>query len=295
MKKLACVALLFSLAGVSHAGRAEPLSFDQAANVTGVHGGIEFGTDFSHGRQTVRRPESAEIERTVTAFPVFVRLGLPCAEARFSAPGSIIRSPIEESGNWNESAIRSLDVSLKANGYTLPVLALAAGLSASFPRLNPDQYLYGESLQLYPFLAMDVMSPPDAYAIHLHAGYRFTFPYQRRSLQADGRAAGPEFSFNPGDLFFGAAGVEVPVIREVWILGEFSISRYGRSRVDGNAVQDSDGWTLSAVPGIRFESGGFKAKLGVEVPLEARSSRPLFESRYLWRILAAASLRFPFA
>jgi hypothetical protein len=264
---------------------AEPIAFEQAANVTGL-AGIEAGVDVDYSYTKVESGGITLSENTLMDVPVFVRAGFPFLEAKLTIPYSSAKIVATGGGSTESfSGLGDIGLMLKSNLLPLPVVSMTLGLETTFATGDPAKML-GEGQDFYPFVAADV----DLSLLKLHAnlGYQIRGEYE---IEIGAGGPTPTMKINPGDAFKYALGLDMPV-------GMFSLNLellgagYASATADGVTVDDSAGNTMSIVPGARLYLGPFKAKLGVEIPLQAKDALPEFAPTADWRVLAGASLQF---
>ncbi|MEW6517425.1 MAG: hypothetical protein AB1439_11040 [candidate division FCPU426 bacterium] len=272
---------------------AEPISFEQAANVTGM-AGIEVGADVDYAYTKVESGGVTASEQTLTDIPVFVRAGIPILEAKLTLPYGTVKESV---GNESFSGIKDIDVMLKTGLLTLPVFSFALGLDTTLPTGDPAKLL-GEGLNLDPFVAVGV----DAGVLKVHAnlGYRYRAEYEIKidTVTIDPVSGLPVITgdqgvkIKPGDAIHFAVGVEVPAGDMFSLHAELLAANYAEAKEAGAAVSGSSGTLLSVVPGVRMHAGPLKAKLGVEIPLSSKDDWPAYAPVADWRVLGGLSLQF---
>jgi hypothetical protein len=280
---LACLVLMAIPGSVS----GEPLSFEQAANVTGFHGGVEYGLDAAYGLAFVPRLDQRTIARRVFEVPLVLHLGWPALEFSLDMPYANIRTDPAESRQVYFSGFRGIGAGAKYNVFVLPLLTLGAGVQGHLPILGQDQWLYGEGLSVYPFVAGDVIT--NYFIFHLHIGWNYGVPYQR--LQEEGNNT---VTFKPADTLRIALGAETEIDHGFWFLLEAADLAYGQAFSGGEYLPQSDRTIFTLTPGFRFQSSPFKFKAGVQIPLSGANRWPAFAPTYDWLILAGVSLVYPF-
>jgi opacity protein-like surface antigen len=268
-------------------GHAEPLSFEQAANVTGSNGGFQLGAGYSYGSQNVPQGDTPAISRFYSNVPIFARLGFPGFEIRVAAPYSSIASNIQEHGLTDVQGFRNIDLGAKFNALLLPFMDFGVGAGVVLPTIDANQYLYGEGLAVTPFAALDILTDPLLF--HFNLGYTYVSQYQRATPNGETTIA-----FRPGDEWHYGVGVEVAPVEPLWILAEFSGTYYGQAKSAGDFVSSSGGNIMSFFPGLRLQCTPLKAKAGVEIPLTPKANRPAFVPNYDWRLMGEVSLLVPF-
>jgi hypothetical protein len=281
--------------GLSGLAAAEPIAFEQAANVTGL-AGIEVGADADYAYTKVEKEGLPTTEQAMTNIPVFVRIGLPILEAKVTVPYGSAKNTIQENqGNpaqdQNYSGLENVGLMVKTS-LSLPVLSLGAGVDANFPTGDPKKYL-GEGLDLQPFVAAGI----DAMILKINANVGFTYrgdySFTFTGIDANGNPQVDQgVKIKPGNDVRYAVGLEIPAGDVLSLHAELLGDSYGNSSMDGNAIDGSAGRTLSFVPGLRVHAGPFKAKLAYEIPLEKKDDRPQYAPVADWRILAGVSLQF---
>ncbi len=286
-----CLGLLTIALGLAPTwAGAEPIAFEQAANVTGM-GGFEVGAEVDYAYEKIEEQGlGATIEQTLLDIPVFLRVGIPILEAKLTIPYGSVESDIQNVRNENFSGIKDIGLQLKTGLLSLPNFAAALGLATGFPTGDPMKYL-GEGLDLFPFAAVDM----DLVFLKLHGniGYEYRGEYAVDVDPATG-AVSQGLKVKPGDATHYALGVEIPAGETFSLHAELLGSSYGGVKIGGNPLADSAGSTLSVLPGVRAKAGPLKAKLGVEIPLTRQEDRPAlgYAPRSDWRILGGVSLQF---
>jgi len=262
---------------------AEPLSFEQAANVTGSNGGFELGGGASYGYQRLRQ-EGDLAARYVSDFPIFMRLGFTGFEFNASVPYSSLSSTIEES---DVRGFRDVGVGLKLNTLIFPALLLGVGVNGSIPTVAEGNLLFGEGAAVNPFAAFDILT--SNWLFHVFFGYNFQFQYQRAAEGQD-----TTVTFRPGNQWQYGVGTEIGILNELWLLAELSGTYYGEARSAGDFLPGSQGNVWSVYPGLRLQVTPLKVKAGVEIPLRSAEDRPTFVPTYDWRVLGTVSFLIPF-
>lgn len=295
MKKLSLL-LCASLVALPGIAGAEPISFEQAANVTGL-AGIEVGADFDYSYAKFTQEGVTLNEQTATDIPVFVRAGLPILEAKLTVPYGNVKNNVTAAQEQNYSGIRNVGLMVKTGLLTLPMFSLGLGLDTSFPTGDPKKYL-GEGLDLNPFLAAGV----DLSLIKLNANLGFQYRGEftvSSDVDANGVTIRPAYKVKPGDAFKYAVGVEIPAGPVFSLLAELQGAGYSEAKQtpDGGsaiAVPNSVGSTMTLVPGIRAHAGPVKAKLGVEIPITKSEAFRLSQNASTadWRVIGGLSLQF---
>ncbi len=274
--------LLPALAG------AEPIAFEQAANVTGL-AGIEVGANVDYAYTKVESGGITLAEQTLMDVPVFVRAGIPVLEGKLTLPYGTVKESV---ANESFSGIKDIGVMLKTGLLTLPVFSFALGVDTTIPTGDPMKLL-GEGLNLNPFLAAGI----DAGLLKLHAnvGYRYRAEYAIDTVTIDSSGnlvVDSGVKLKPGDAVNFALGVEIPAGDMISLHAELLGANYGEVKMEGVSLPDTAGMTLSVVPGVRLHTGPLKAKLGVQIPLESKADRPSYAPTSDWRVLAGLSLQF---
>jgi hypothetical protein len=294
MKRLAAA---LCVAGLSLSGWAwaEPIAFEQAANVTGL-AGIEVGADFDYAYTDFQKTGFAENKQTMNDVPVFVRVGLPILEAKVTVPYGSAKNTVQDnlgktSQDQNYSGLENVGLMVKT-ALSLPVLSLGGGVNANFPTGDPNKYL-GEGLDLQPFVAAGI----DAMVIKINANaafkYRGDYNFAVTSLDANGQPVVSQgVTLKPGNDVSYAVGLEIPAGDLISLHAELLGDSYSAATLGGNTLDNSGGRTLTLVPGIRLHAGPFKAKIAYEIPLEKKEDRPEYAPAADWRILAGVSLQF---
>lgn len=271
-------------------GQAEPISFEQAANVTGMTG-IQIGFDYECSYEKFEQDGVQTIENNLTNIPIFVRFGFPVLEIKLSTPYGDLKDNIDSAEDKDFSGIRNIGLGLKTPLLPLPVFTLATGLNTSFPTADPQYYIFGEGLKLEPFLAADL----DIMIMKLHANIAYEY---RSGYKVDidpfNLGASGELTLEPGDAIKFAFGAEISTGTLFHLHLELIGTQYGTIKFDGSEIPDSAGRTMSLVPGIRLQKGPFKAKFGVVIPVDEKDDRPKFgyAPRSDWKIITGASLLF---
>jgi hypothetical protein len=291
MRKLGIALVGALLMGLPLAGYSEPISFEQAANVTGL-AGIQVGFDFDYSYEKIQEEGlQTAIESKLTEIPIFVRVGLPILEIKLSTPYGDLQNNVKSAGAQDFSGIKDIGLGLKTPLLPLPFFTLAVGLQTNFPTADPIYYIFGDGLAIDPYLAADV----DLMMFKLHAniGYEYRAGYEINADLYNQNVTG-DVTLDPGDAIHFALGAEIPATSLFYLNLELIGTQYGVSKLGSLEVPDSAGRTMSLVPGIRLQKGIFKAKFGVAIPLEEKTDRPAFgfAPRSDWKIIAGASLLF---
>jgi hypothetical protein len=268
---------------------AEPISFEQAANVTGG-GGIQMGFDLCH---TYKYLEGAS--NTLTELPIFVRAGIPWLEGRLTIPYGNVYQLGDIRGSGEFTGIEDVGLMLKSCVISLPAFSLALGVDSTFPTGDPTRYL-GAGLNINPFLA----AGGDAGIIKIYAnvGYRFLGEYslgEYEMTRFDGYSfvrVKEELNVKPGDTINFALGLEIPTSEFVSLHAEVNGVTYKDRQFNGRVLAGSSGVLISVVPGVRLHIGPFKAKFGIEVPLWDKANWPTSTQEYDWRLLSGMSLQY---
>lgn len=267
---------------------AEPIAFEQAANVTGM-AGIEVGANVDYAYTKVESGGVTLSEQTLMDVPVFVRVGIPILEGLLTLPyGTVKNSVTDESF----SGVKDVGLMLKTGLLTLPMFSFALGLDTTLPTGDPLKLL-GEGLNLNPFAAAGI----DAGLLKLHAnvGFRYRAEYAIDLVGVDSYGnpvIDSGVKLKPGDAVNFAVGVEIPAGDMISLHAELVGANYGEVKLDGTAIPDSAGMTLSVVPGVRLHTGPLKVKLGAQIPLENKDKRPAYAPTSDWRVLGGLSLQF---
>lgn len=264
---------------------AEPISFEQAANVTGK-GGIEAGIDYSYSYQKIEQNGIVLNEKTLADMPVFVRVGLPVLEAKVSLPFGNLKSNIPNLKENNFQGLQDIGVQVKTGLLSLPSFNLALGVSTVFPTTDAQKYV-ASGMDLFPFAAADL----DLALVKLYAN----LGYEYRGEYNSSHSAGDTVKINPGDALRYALGAELPLNEGLSLHAELLANAYRSATVSGLEIPDSSVTTYTFVPGIRMRTGPLKLKLGYEIPLEKKDTRDRIGNvapTADWRVLAGASLQF---
>jgi len=179
MKRFLGTAVLLLAGGLAVGAAAEPISFEQAANVTGLTG-IQVGVDCDYSYEKISAggdTRTAEIENTVMQLPVFIRVGLPIMEIKLTVPYGNIKDNAAAVKSNNYSGVQNIGVGLKTGLVGLPIFNLAAGLNTKFPTAEPEKYFFGEGLALNPFLAADL--DVVLFKLHANVGYQYRGQYKK--------------------------------------------------------------------------------------------------------------------
>ncbi|NTV52167.1 MAG: hypothetical protein HGA76_04025 [Candidatus Firestonebacteria bacterium] len=294
MKRWAAAVCVAGL-GLSGMAWAEPISFEQAANVTGL-AGIEVGADVDYAYTKVEKEGLPKTEQAFMDVPVFVRVGLPVLEAKVTVPYGTAKSTVQDnlgknSQDQNYSGLKNVGLMVKT-ALTLPVVSLGAGVDANFPTGDPKKYL-GEGLDIQPFVAAGI----DAMVLKIYANagfqYRGDYTFSVTGFDAGGNPIVDQgVKLKPGNDVRYAVGLEIPAGDVLSLHAELLGDKYGNAALDGNVIDNTAGSTLKLVPGIRLHAGPFKAKIAYEIPLEKKDDRPQYAPAADWRILAGVSLQF---
>jgi len=266
---------------------AETISFEQAANVTGL-AGVEVGLDLDYSYEKVVSGGVELSENTLLDVPVFVRAGFPFLEGKLTIPYSSAKTAATAAaGGATESfsGLGDVGLMLKSNLLPLGPFSGTVGVEATFATGDPAKML-GEGQDFFPFVAADL----DLALLKLHANLGYQV---RGTYEVEVGAGGPtsKVKLDPGDAFKYGLGLDLPV-------GMFSLNLellgagYAATTADGVTIDDSAGSTMSLVPGARLNMGPFKAKLGVEIPLANKDNWPQYAPTSDWRVLAGVSLQF---
>lgn len=292
MKKLAGLGLVTILAAWPLGSWAEPIAFEQAANVTGL-AGVEVGANFDYSYEKIEKSGIPATEDTLSTTPVFVRVGIPVLEGKLTIPYGSVKSNIAAVGEQNYSGIQNIGLMLKTGLLTLPILSLAVGVDTTFPNGDGMKYLR-EGLAFNPFVAAGI----DAMFLKLHAnvGYRYRAEYSAELTGFDTTTMQPTVEqgvkVKPGDDINFALGLEIPASNLISLHAELLGHTYGKVSEGGVELADSAGSTLTLVPGIRLHAGPLKVKVGYGIPMESKDNRPTLAPRSDWRIVAGAGLQF---
>lgn len=287
--KLKTLVLAACLSVFPNWAAAEPISFEQAANVTG-EGGVEVGANFDYSHSSFENEGVGEtFKQNYLSLPLYIRAGISAIEAQMTVPYSSLRN------NYNASAeeqtfagLESIGFMVKSNFIQLQVVNLALGLNTYFPTGDISRYL-GRGLDFTPFLAADI----DLRIIRAHAnlGYQFSGQYNVTTDPITHQDVA-ETQIKPGNATYWALGLELPAGTIISLIAELSGTNYGPAQFDGSDLASSPGTTISFIPGLRLQALPFKAKLGLELPLERRSDRPVLLPRADWRVIGGVSLQF---
>jgi hypothetical protein len=293
MKRLSMLVCVL-LVGIPVLVQAEPISFDQAANVTGMTG-IELGAEFDYSYEKIEEQGAAAVESTVNDIPIFLRLGFPVLEAKITVPYGSVKSNVQAAQDENYSGMKDIGVGIKTGLLGLPIFNVALGVNMNFPTGEVEQYL-GEGFNFYPYLAadLDIMIA----ILHANVGWEYRGEYDKNTqvgLDANNDPVYEPVKLNPGDATHWRLGAEVPTGGDVFTIhAELLGSTYGEVTSAGDAVQNSKGQTMTFIPGISLKKGYFKAKIGYAIPLEVQEDRPTAAERFDWRIIGGVSLCFAF-
>lgn len=296
-----CILLSAALLALTASAYAEPITFEQAANVTGL-GGVEvgFNVDYSY----TKFPDIAGItsDQSLMDVPVFVRVGIPVLEAKLTAPYGSVKSTAKDvatSGNVSEetfNGFRNIGLMVKTGLLNLSLFSLGLGVDTRFPNTDALQYVQ-EGLMLNPFVAAGV----DLSVLKLHANVGFQYRGQftiKPKLDDAGLTLVPGYDVKPGDAFTFALAAEVPMGEVFSLLAELKGAGYSEAKVTESgttvAVPNSIGSSMTVVPGIRAHAGPLKAKVGVEIPVTKNEDLKLTPNgtQADWRVIAGASLQF---
>jgi hypothetical protein len=293
-KKIASVLCMVSL-GMTVAVGAEPISFEQASNVTGL-AGIEVGANYDYAYTSFQKTGFSEVKQTMSDIPVFVRVGLPILEAKVTIPYGTAKNTVDDKINnpedKNYSGMGDVGLMVKT-GLSLPVVSLGAGLDMTFPTGDPKKLL-GEGLNAMPFVAAGI----DAMVLKINAnvGFKYRGEYSVEGARFDAATnqvvVDQGIKLNPGDATHYAVGLEIPAGDVLSLHAELVGENYGAATYDGTLLDNSGGRTMSLVPGIRLHAGPLKAKFAYSIPLEKKEDRPVYAPTADWRILAGLSLQF---
>ncbi|NTV52528.1 MAG: hypothetical protein HGA76_05900 [Candidatus Firestonebacteria bacterium] len=269
---------------------AEPLAFEQAANVTGK-GGVEIGANFDYAYTRLENPGiGSTFNQTYLDIPVFIRLGISALEAQVTVPYGMVRNNYNALiQDQNSTGWENTEFLLKSNFIQLPFFNFAIGLNTLFPTGYVSHDL-DNGLNLTPFVAADI----DLIMVRLHGnlGYQFSGQHNTTTDPVTHQNIS-ETTFRPGNATYWALGLEFPLGSDlVSFNAELLGTKYGPAQFNGSDLESSPGTTLSFVPGFQFLALPFKAKLGLELPLERRSDRPEVLPRGDWRVLGGVSLQF---
>ena len=288
MSRKALLVLMFGvMAFLFHStANSEPLSFEQAANVTGK-AGIEIGLDFNYSYEKAKDQGVTVSERTLWDMPVFVRAGISQLEGKLTIPYGIVKSNIAGMKENNYDGLRDIGMQLKVGLISLPVFGLAIGAGTTFPSGDTKKYL-GEGQNFFPFVAADM----DLIAVKLHGNLGYQFRGEFTGTSSTGLTA----KIEPGDATQFSLGAEIKTPGIFSLLAEVQSESYGESKINGITSPNSSGTTYRFVPGIRLVAGPLKAKLGLEIPLESKVDRDrLFLNSAPtsdWRIISGIGLQF---
>ncbi len=293
-----CIVWSAALLALAASAYAEPITFEQAANVTGL-GGVEVGFDVDYAYTKFSQGDLTLAEQTKTDIPVFVRVGIPVLELKVTAPYGSVKTTVQDalaSEEQSFNGFRNVGVMVKTSLLSLPMLSLGLGLDTLFPNTDALQYVR-EGLKVNPFVAAGV----DLSFVKLNANLGFQYRGEftlRPEMDDSGITLVPETSLKPGDAFTYAVGVEIPAGDVFSVLAEVRGAGYSEAKatVDGTsiAVPNSAGATMTLVPGVRAKMGPVKAKLGVEIPVTRNEDFKLTQNapQADWRVIAGASLQF---
>lgn len=270
--------------GSTSLAQAEPIAFEQAANVTGM-AGFEVGTNVDYSYMKIEEAGLATLENTIMEVPIFIRAGIPVLEVKLELPYSSLQSSIADQ---DASGIQEIGFMIKSGLLTLPVFSFALGVDTVFPIADPMLYL-SEGLNLAPFAAVGL----DLQVLKVHGNLSYRYRAQHTVDIAYDPGTGvvvtPGVELKPGDSVNFAAGLEIPAGEMITIHAELLVASYGEVNLDGVTLADSAGMVLSLVPGIRLKAGPLKAKLGFQIPLESKDDRPAYAPIADWRVLAGLS------
>lgn len=287
MRKQARGLVLAMLLGFPLVAQAEPISFEQAANVTGLTG-IQVGFEYEYAYSEFEREGLDPIETKLTQVPIFVRVGLPILEIKLSTPYGDLQNNIDSAVSKDFSGIKHIGLGLKTPLLPLPIFTVAAGLNTNFPTAEPEYYIFGEGLKLEPFLAADM----DLMLLKLHANVSFEY---RGDYEFKFDPDSPvEVKLDPGDAFKFGLGAELPLGDIFNLHLELIGTQYGSVKFDGSELPDSEFRSMSIVPGVRAQVGPFKAKFGVVIPVSEDVGNGSFgyAPSADWKIITGASLLF---
>jgi hypothetical protein len=268
---------------------AEPISFEQAANVTGKCG-LEFGVNFDYSVASLdNQGLGTTFNQTYLELPVYIRAGISAIEAQLTVPFASVRN------NYNSltedqtfTGLENIGLMVKSNFIQSPFFNLAVGFNTLFPTGDVSRNL-GEGLNFTPFAAADI----DLRILRLHGnlGYQFSGQYNVTTDPVTHQNIS-ETQVKPGNATYWALGLELPMGEILSLNGELLGTKYGPAQFNGSDLESSPGTTVSFIPGIRLMSLPFKAMLGLELPLERRSDRPVALPRGDWRLIGGVSLQF---
>jgi hypothetical protein len=268
---------------------AQPISFEQAANVTGKCG-VEIGVNYDYAYTSIQEQGvGTTFNQTYLSLPVFVRAGISAIEAQLTVPyGSVKNNYDSYAQDQTFTGLENIGFMVKSNFIQLPFFNFALGLNTLFPTGDVSHYL-GEGLNLTPFIAADI----DLRILRLHGnlGYQFSGQYNVTSDPVTHQNV-TETQLKPGNAAYWALGLELPVGDVISLNAELLGTKYGPEQFNGSDLASSPGTTVSFIPGIQLVVLPFKAHLGLELPMENRSDRPVVLPRADWRILGGVSLQF---
>ena len=254
--------LAIVLLGSTSLVQAEPIAFEQAANVTGL-AGVEIGANVDYSYVKIEETGFATIENTITEVPIFVRAGIPILEGKLTIPYNSLKTSID---SQDASGIQEIGVMLKSGLLTLPVFSFGLGIDTVFPIADPMLYLT-EGMNLKPFGAVGL----DLQVLKVHANLAYTYRAEHTvDITYDpgtGPVVTPGVKINPGDSVNFAAGLEIPAGDMITLHAELLVSTFAEVLQEGTSIPDSAGTLLSVVPGVRLKAGPLKAKMGIQIPL----------------------------
>jgi hypothetical protein len=292
MTRLSWAGTILLVTGLVATAGAEPISFEQAANVTGL-AGIQIGVDADYSYEKIEAGGNtmmSALENSVMDLPIFIRFGLPILEAKLTVPYGSVKNNADAAKNQNYSGFRNIGLGLKTGLLALPVFNLAVGLNTRFPTGDPGHYIYGEGLDLNPFLAADLNVV--VFKLHANVGYEYRGKYNT-SFNPLTEDSSQSYTVKPGDATHYALGLEIPTGDLFTLICELNGTKYGAVQIENTTLPDTGaGMTLHVIPGIQLQKGFFRAHVGLSLPLEKQSERPELAPRDDWRILAGASLVF---
>jgi hypothetical protein len=262
---------------------AEPIAFEQAANVTGA-GGIEIGANALIW---------GDISASVTDIPVFVRGGLPFFEAKVTVPFGIRDTNNFNLGTLHTRGLEDIELMVKSAFIRSPGFSMAAGVDSSFPTGDKEKGL-GEGLDIDPFLAVGIEA--EFLKIHANLGYRFRGEYALGKIDiVDSNymlIAQRDLMIKPGDALHLSLGLELPVGGIVSFHADLLAALYGASAINGQNASNEGHYMSILVPGVRVHIGPFKALAGIELPIGTMQNGPDFTALYEWRFIAGVAYLF---
>jgi hypothetical protein len=274
--------------------QAEPISFEQAANVTGL-AGIEVGADYDLAYTNFQKSGFSEVKQTMNDIPVFVRVGLPVLELKATLPYGTAKNTVTEHVNNPEdkdyAGLGDVGLMVKT-AISLPLVSVGAGLDMTFPTGDPKKLL-GEGLDIMPFVGAGIDA--SVIKINAHAGFKYRGDYNIAitGVDASGNPTVEQsYKLKPGNVVHYALGLEIPAGSLLSFLAEVVGDQFGNATLDGSTLDNSAGRTMALVPGVRLHAGPLKAKIAYSIPLEKKEDRPVFAPSADWRVLAGLSLQF---